>query len=93
MDRRLVDWARAVKAGWPHGPPPLWLFTDARRLPDPLPAARRLPPGLAGIVFRHDLDENRARLGLELARVCQARRLALVVAMCVWRTGCGLASI
>jgi thiamine-phosphate pyrophosphorylase len=84
MDQRLVAWARAVKARrsrarreqWPV----LWLFTDAARLPDPLPAAARLPKGLCGVVFRHDGFVGRESLGRALARLCRARRLALVVA-------------
>jgi thiamine-phosphate pyrophosphorylase len=60
--------------------PPLWLFTDSRRLPDPRAAVAHLPRGLAGVVFRHDNDPNRAALGRDLARICRARRLALVVA-------------
>ncbi|HEY2134049.1 MAG TPA: thiamine phosphate synthase [Acetobacteraceae bacterium] len=95
MDTRLVAWARAVKArstrvaaqklglrsGWgPATTPPLWLFTDAARLPDPVAAACRLPKGLCGIVLRHDHDRHRAALGQALARICRQRRLSLVVA-------------
>jgi len=84
MDQRLIAWARAVKARgrWLPLPevPPLWLFTDARRLADPLAAAARLPRGLAGVVLRHDNEPGRAALGRALARTCRARRLALVVA-------------
>ena len=58
----------------------LWLFTDAGRLADPLAAARRLPPGLSGVVLRHDGVPGRAALGRALARLCRARRLALSVA-------------
>jgi thiamine-phosphate pyrophosphorylase len=57
----------------------LWLFTDAARLPDPLPAVRALPKGF-GVVFRHDGAADRAELGLALARICRARGLTLVVA-------------
>jgi thiamine-phosphate pyrophosphorylase len=32
------------------------------------------------VVFRHDDDPNRAALGRDLARICRARRLVLVVA-------------
>ena len=59
---------------------PLWLFTDARRLPDPRPSVARLPRGLAGVVLRHDGEPGRAALGRDLARICRARRLVLVVA-------------
>ncbi len=64
----------------PRRLPVLWLFTDAARLPDPRPAAARLPRGLAGVVLRHDGVANRAALGRDLARICRVRRLALVVA-------------
>jgi thiamine-phosphate pyrophosphorylase len=83
MDARLVAWARAVKSRHRHARRPcpvLWLFTDERRLPDPRPSVARLPPGLAGVVLRHDGDPHRAVLGRDLARICRARRLALVVA-------------
>jgi thiamine-phosphate pyrophosphorylase len=81
MDAKLVAWGRAVKSRRGNrGLPPLWLFTDSARLPDPLPAAARLPKGLAGVVFRHDGTPGRAALGRKLARICRARRIALVVA-------------
>ncbi len=64
-----------------RGPfPPLWLFTDERRLPDPRASVRALPPGRAGVVLRHDHDPDRLSLGRDLARICRARRLTLVVA-------------
>jgi thiamine-phosphate pyrophosphorylase len=89
MDERLIAWARAVAqhakpravARDARAPlPVLWLFTDAARLPDPLPAIARLPRGLAGVVFRHDAAPDRARLGARVAALCRQRRLALVVA-------------
>ena len=58
----------------------LWLFTDAQRLADPRAAVARLPKGLCGVVLRHDLAPDRASLGQDLARICRARRVALVVA-------------
>ncbi len=61
-------------------PPPLWLFTDAARLPDPVAAARRLPPGLAGVVLRDDARPDRRAFAAALARVCRQRRLRLSVA-------------
>lgn len=62
--------------------PPLWLFTDAARLPDPLPAIRALPRGLAGVVFRPEgtLPGRTRDLAQRVARACRTRRLALVVA-------------
>jgi thiamine-phosphate pyrophosphorylase len=60
--------------------PPLWFFTDAARLPDPLPVIARLPRGLCGVVFRHDGAPNRLELGGKIAALCRARRLVLVVA-------------
>jgi thiamine-phosphate pyrophosphorylase len=84
MDPRLVRWARAVKARQMRrgrgGVPPLWLFTDATRLPDPRAAVAALPRGLCGVVLRHDGAPERAALGRQLAALCRARHLALVVA-------------
>ena len=83
MDRNLVGWARAVKARRARhacGLPTLWLFTDQARLPDPLAAARRLPPGIGGVVLRDDSLPERRALGLALKRLCRARRLTLAVA-------------
>ena len=82
MDAKLLAWARAVSRRRNRPPclPPLWLFTDARRLADPRPVVARLPKGLAGVVLRHDTDPERAALGRDLARMCRARRLKLVVA-------------
>ncbi len=81
IDPRLLSWARAAaRRGHGRRIPPLWLFTDTRRLPDPRPAVARLPRGLAGVVLRHDDDPRRAALGRDLAGLCRARRLVLVVA-------------
>jgi len=78
MDQALVSWARRVKRR--KAPPPLWLFSDAARMPDLLAAVRGLPEGLCGVVYRHDTAPERAALGAALAGLCRARRLALVVA-------------
>ncbi|MGI4945219.1 MAG: hypothetical protein ACRYHQ_32435, partial [Janthinobacterium lividum] len=82
MDRRLAAWARQVKARGGKaggGLPALWLFTDAVRLPDPLPAIARLPRG-CGVVFRHDGVPNRAALAAAAACLCRRRGLLMVVA-------------
>lgn len=78
MDSRLLAWAHASRRR--SRLPILWLFTDQRRLRDPRPAVARLPRGLAGVVLRHDGEPGRAALGRDLARLCRARRLVLVVA-------------
>jgi thiamine-phosphate pyrophosphorylase len=80
MDLGLIAWARAASSRHGRSVPKLWLFTDAHRLPDPRHAAARLPRGLAGVVLRHDGEPGRLALGRDLARICRARRLALVVA-------------
>ena len=79
MDAKLLAWGRAAAARGSKVPP-LWLFTDEKRLPDPRAAVAKLPRGLAGVVFRHDGHPERARIGRDLARICRARRLVLVVA-------------
>ncbi len=58
----------------------LWYFTDETRPEDPLAIAATLPPFLCGIVFRHDSVPHRAALGAQLARLCRARHIPLVVA-------------
>ena len=82
MDRHLLSWtwARHHRRGAARALPVLWLFTDSHRLPDPRRAVAQLPRGLAGVVFRHDDTPNRLALGRDLACLCRARRLALVVA-------------
>lgn len=57
----------------------LVLVTDDRRLPDPLAAAARLPPGSLVILRCRDTDRRRI-LGLALRRLCRLRRLALLIA-------------
>jgi thiamine-phosphate pyrophosphorylase len=83
MDARLVAWGRVAlardRAERRKTLPRLWLFTDARRLPDPRQAVAKLPRGLAGVVLRHDGRPDRPRLARDLAVICRARRLAMVV--------------
>lgn len=90
MDESLLSWARARASGRPGSRPlpSIWLFTDARRLADPRPVVARLPKAISGVVLRHDTDHGTGRdtgsgcaaLGRDLARLCRARRLTLVVA-------------
>jgi thiamine-phosphate pyrophosphorylase len=80
MDAALLIWARAVKQRRRTKNPVLWLFTDAERLPDPLPAIAALPNFLAGVVFRHDEVAGRKALALQVAALCRARKIPLVIA-------------
>lgn len=60
----------------PHcGLPALYLFSDPQRLPDPVPAAARLPPGAA--VVARGLATT---VLLRLAAMARRRRLRLIVA-------------
>jgi thiamine-phosphate pyrophosphorylase len=59
--------------------PSLWLVTDARRLPDPLPAVATLPRG-SGVIFRHYEAPGRGALAAALARLCRRRGVLLLVA-------------
>ena len=60
--------------------PPIWLFTDDIRLPDPRSAVASLPKGICGVVLRHDKAPDRLQLGEELSQICRMRRIVLVVA-------------
>lgn len=61
--------------------PVRWLVTDARRLPDPLPAIRRLERG-DGVLFRHyELPPaKRLTLARQVAELCRQLGLVLLVA-------------
>ena len=80
MDAGLLSWARAVKQRRRSKFPVLWLFTDAQRLPDPLPAIAGLPKGLCGVIFRHDQIAGRAALARKISTLCRARQIPLVIA-------------
>jgi thiamine-phosphate pyrophosphorylase len=60
------------------GLPPLLLFTDPTRTPDPVAAAARLPRG-CGVVFRPFGAANALHQGRALAKVCRRRGLVLLV--------------
>ena len=75
-------WRAALKLGRGgrrrKGLPPLLLFTDPDRTPDPVRIAARLPRG-AGVVFRpFDRPEALAQ-GPALRRLCARRRLVFLV--------------
>lgn len=72
--RRLNATARRPWAG-----PSLVLVTDAIRLPDPLAALARMPPG-SGIILRHYDSPDRERLAQAVAALARRRRVILLVA-------------
>ncbi|MBS0386747.1 MAG: thiamine phosphate synthase, partial [Proteobacteria bacterium] len=59
--------------------PSLFFLTDPERTPDPIAAARRLPAETA-VIYRHFGASNRVRMARDLARICRARRLRLLIA-------------
>ena len=82
---KLLDAAKALRerAGSPRASsgtelPPLLLLTDAARLPDPVAAVRRLPPG-CGMVLRHYGAPGRRVLALRLAAECRRREILFLV--------------
>jgi thiamine-phosphate pyrophosphorylase len=75
--RTLEAWSRLLKPardGRGRALPRLWLVSDPTRLPDPRPAARRLPRG-AGVLARGAAPQVLAGLG----RIARARGLVLAV--------------
>jgi len=58
--------------------PFLLAFTDPVRTPDPLALAARLPRG-AGLVYRHFGAADRFEAAANLARLCRARGLKLLI--------------
>lgn len=83
MKFRIKSQARKLPTAtdWRKPLPLRWLVTDARRLPDPLPAIRQLQRG-DGVLFRHyDLPSaRRLALARQVAALCRHRGLVLVVA-------------
>ncbi|MFO1112841.1 MAG: thiamine phosphate synthase [Rhodospirillales bacterium] len=78
--RTLADVARCVKRPQAAAHlPRLILMTDRVRLPDPLAAVERLPPGSA-VIVREPEPARRAKLVRRLIRPCRRRRIRLLVA-------------
>jgi thiamine-phosphate pyrophosphorylase len=77
---RLAALARRLNrdAGGP-AIPALFFFTDPKRTPDPVAAAKRLPRGTA-VVYRHFGAPDRAHIARQLAAICRDRTLALLIA-------------
>jgi thiamine-phosphate pyrophosphorylase len=79
---RLWETARTLarECGRANPLPPLFLFTDPSRTPDPVAAARRLPKG-SGVVYRAFGDPQAATIGLALRRVADDRGLTLLIGL------------
>ena len=78
LDRRLNLTARGGLGGG-HPLPRFILMTDERRLPDPLPAVRALPPGSA-VILRHYGDPGRADIAARLVNEARGRRIRVLIA-------------
>ena len=74
----LAEAAAGLKRAAGSALPALLLMTDEVRLPDPVPAARALPPGSA-VILRHYGVPERAALARRLAAIARQRRLVLLV--------------
>jgi thiamine-phosphate pyrophosphorylase len=73
--------AQALRLNREAGAPPipsLYFFTDPVRTPDIAAIAQRLPRG-AAVVYRHFGAKNRLATARQLARVCRARGLILLI--------------
>jgi len=81
---RLVNAAARLKVRR-HGKrggrdlPSLWLMTDAKRMADPVAAARHLPPG-SGLILRHTDPARLRALAEILVPFCRQRRLICLIA-------------
>lgn len=77
--RKLIAAARKSAAHLPPALPPAFFLTDPARTPDPCRVARGLPKGF-GVIYRHFGAQGRLETAISLARICRARRLALLIA-------------
>lgn len=85
MNRHRRTLATRSAGRKPRGRPGSWpgliLLTDARLLPDPLPALRRLPRGSVVILRHYEWRyERRLALARAMADLCRQRGLTLLVA-------------
>lgn len=76
--RKLLAAARAASAHLPHGIPPVLFLTDPARTPDPVRTAGSLPPGW-GVIYRHFGAPDAAMIAADLAEICRARKLRLLI--------------
>jgi thiamine-phosphate pyrophosphorylase len=76
--RKLLAAARVAEMHLPAGVPPVFFLTDPDRTPDPARIARQLPPGW-GVIYRHFGAANAPSIAADLANICHARDLRLLI--------------
>ena len=76
--RRTAAFLGRRRPSGKRGPPPLLVFTDPARTPDPLALARRLPRG-TGLVYRAFGAPDRLATARALAAIARRRGLVLLV--------------
>lgn len=76
--KTVADLARRLKGRW--GLPRLVLMTDPARLPDPLAAVGRLPPGTGAVIFRNHETPDREALARRTRDACRRRGVRFLVA-------------
>lgn len=76
--RKLLAAARAASAHLPQGIPPAMFLTDPARTPDPITTADSLPTGW-GVIYRHFGAPDAEMVAEQLAHVCRARKLRLLI--------------
>jgi thiamine-phosphate pyrophosphorylase len=77
-DLRRTAWSLSRQARMQKPPPPLLLFTDPQRTPDPVAAAMALPAG-SGVVYRSFGAADAGRVAYDLRQVARARGLVLLI--------------
>jgi thiamine-phosphate pyrophosphorylase len=77
-DLRRTAWSLSRRARLQKPPPPLLLFTDPQRTPDPVAAAQRLPAG-SGVVYRAFGAPDAGKVAGDLRQVARARGLVLLI--------------
>ncbi|MDZ4319872.1 MAG: thiamine phosphate synthase [Phenylobacterium sp.] len=77
-DLRRTAWSLSRRAGAQKPLPPLLLFTDPSRTPDPVAAARTLPAG-AAVVYRAFGAADRLRVARALRQVTRRLGVGLLI--------------
>jgi thiamine-phosphate pyrophosphorylase len=77
---RLTRTARTLGRRCRHGKalPSLWLLTDPQRVPDPVSAAAKLPPG-SGVIYRAFGAADALSTATALVKLARSRRLTVLI--------------